>query len=84
MADQAPRDPVRCVDCVHFRSAPYEAGREGCYLPANMSSKQTAAYLDEQQIPGDHWKINIRGDCADFEPRPERAPLWQRLFDLGA
>jgi len=73
-----------CRDCVHFRSAPYEARVAGCYFPDNMPSKQTAFYLDEQQLPGDHEKINLRGDCPDFEAREQRASWWDRLFSLGA
>ena len=77
-------DTVRCADCRHFRSAPYEAKKAGCYLPANMQGKQKDAFLDEQQLPGDHERINRDGDCPDFEARAARAPLLQRLFKLGA
>ena len=69
-----------CRRCKHFRSAPYEARLEGCYLPKNMVSKQSARYLDEQQLPGDHEVINRNGDCPDFDPRPVRRRLWQRLI----
>lgn len=71
---------VECRACRHFRSAPYEARREGCYLEKNMPVRQKDAFLDEQQIPGDHEKINLRGDCPDFEEREGRASLWQRLL----
>ncbi len=71
---------VDCRRCAHFRSAPYEARIAGCYLPKNMASKQSARFLDEQQIPGDHEKINLRGDCPDFEARPVRGSFWRRLF----
>ena len=37
------------------------------------------AFLDQQQQPGDHRKINLRGDCASFEARPARPGFWQRL-----
>jgi hypothetical protein len=69
-----------CRRCKHFRGAPFEARLEGCYLPKNMVSKQSARYLDEQQLPGDHEVINRNGDCPDFEPRPARRRLWQRLL----
>lgn len=71
---------VECESCVHFRRAPYEARWEGCWHPDNMKSKQKERYLQEQQLPGDHRAINRRGDCAQFEPRPRRAPLWRRLL----
>lgn len=77
-------DTVHCTDCRHFRAAPYEAKKTGCYLPANMEGKQKDAFLDEQQIPGDHERINRNGDCKDFAARAERPPLLQRLFSLGA
>ena len=73
-----------CEDCVHFRRAPYQAKHEGCYLPANMVGKQKDAYLDEQQIPGDHEEINRDGDCPDHRARVERPSFFQRLFSLGA
>jgi len=75
---------VECRNCVHFRSAPYEARLAGCYLEKNMPSRQKMACLDEQQLPGDHEKINLRGDCPDYQARPKRASLWQRLWAIGA
>lgn len=69
-----------CRLCVHFRSAPYETRLEGCYLPDNMQSKQDAFYLDEQQLPGNHEKINFHGDCADFSARQKKPSFWQRLI----
>ena len=77
-------EKVDCGNCVHFRAAPYEAKLEGCYLPDNMPSKQTARYLDEQQLPGDHEKINRDGDCADFNARWSKLSLWRRILSLGA
>lgn len=71
---------IDCRDCTHFRSSPWEASREGCYLPANMPQKHKERYLDEQQIPGDHEKINLRGDCPDFQARPAKVSLLKRLF----
>lgn len=75
---------VECRNCRFFRSAPYEARVEGCFLPDNMPAKQKAAYLDEQQIPGDHEKINLRGDCPDFQRRAARQAWWRRVLSLGA
>ena len=69
-----------CKHCSHFRAAPYEAREDGCYFPDNMPSKQSARYLDEQQIAGDHQKINLRGDCKDFEARVQKVSFWQRLL----
>ncbi len=71
---------VECRTCAHFRSAPFEARIAGCYFPPNMVSKQSARYLDEQQIPGDHRKINLRGDCPDHQLRTKKAPIWRRLW----
>ncbi len=73
-----------CRTCIHFRSAPYEARIEGCYLEKNMVSKQKAAYLDEQQLPGKHEKINLRGDCPDHEVEPKKLSFWERLFAVSA
>jgi hypothetical protein len=75
---------VDCRDCRHFRSAPFEARLAGCYLAKNMPSKQKQACLDEQQIPGDHERINFRGDCPDFVARPRKPSMWQRLWSVGA
>ena len=75
---------VDCRQCLHFRSAPYEAREDGCYFPGNMEAKQSATYLDEQQLAGDHEKINRRGDCTDFQARAEKLPWWRRLMDVGA
>ena len=49
-----------------------------------MLSSQKEAYLDQQQIPGDHKKINLRGDCPDFSARAKAPGLLQRIFSLGA
>ena len=75
---------VDCRTCVHFRSAPYEARLEGCYLEKNMVSKQKQLCLDEQQLPGDHRKINLLGDCPDHRARPRKPSLWHRLWSIGA
>ena len=78
------RPRVDCRRCRHFRAAPYEAKRDGCYHPELMESKQGAAFLDAQQVPGDHERINAHGDCAHFEPRPAARRLWTRLFSRSA
>jgi hypothetical protein len=36
----------------------------------------------EQQVPGDHEKLNLRGDCPKFEPRPPRKSLLQRVLTV--
>jgi len=79
-----PTAQVDCRNCTHFRSAPYEARVEGCYLEKNMPSKQKMLCLDEQQQPGDHNKINFHGDCPDYSPRKVKAPWWRRLWAVGA
>lgn len=75
---------VDCRTCVHFKSRPYEAKFEGCYLEKNMVSKQKQQCLDEQQLPGNHVKINLRGDCPDYQARPRKQSFWQRLLAVGA
>ena len=74
---------VDCHDCKHFRGRPYAARIDGCYLEKNMASKQKQACLDEQQIPGNHEKINFNGDCPDFEARAKKPSLWQRLWAVA-
>lgn len=71
---------VHCADCLHFKQAPYDAPRTGCYFPDFMPVKQKDAFLKEQEIPGDHRKINIRGDCPKFEARAKRRTFWQRML----
>lgn len=71
---------VDCQNCTHFRAAPYEARVDGCYFPDNMPSKQSTKYLDEQQIAGNHKKINLRGDCKDYKARSVPRTFWQRLL----
>lgn len=75
---------VLCKDCRHFREAPYEANITGCWHPENLQVKQKDAYLDQQQQPGNQRKINLRGDCGQFEARPVQLSLlprlWQRLL----
>ncbi|MCB9914764.1 MAG: hypothetical protein H6828_06385 [Planctomycetes bacterium] len=69
-----------CQTCLHFKRAPYEAPRTGCYHPDLMVSKQKDPVLDQQQLPGDHRALNLHGDCTKYEARPAQAPLWKRLL----
>ena len=71
---------VECRDCTHFKAAPYDAPRTGCWHPDFMQQRQKDAFLDEQQIPGDHEKINLRGDCAKFEARADKRSFLQRML----
>ena len=71
---------VHCRDCRHFREAPYDAPRTGCYFPDFMPQKQKDNFLKEQEIPGDHRKINLRGDCPKFAARPRKRSFWQRML----
>ena len=75
---------VYCKDCRHFREAPYDAPRTGCWHPDNLVVRQKDAFLDEQQVPGDHRRINRRGDCAQYEARARKPSLLERLRRLGA
>lgn len=71
---------VDCLDCRWFKHAPYEASRTGCWFPEFMQQKQKDGFLKEQELPGDHRKINLRGDCAKFDQREKRRTFWQRLL----
>ena len=75
---------VNCKDCIHFRSAPYEAPRTGCWHEDSKKVTQKEAFLDQQQQPGDHRKINLRGDCSQYEAKPAKPTFWQRLMRMGA
>lgn len=75
---------VFCKDCRHFRTAPYDAPRTGCWHPDNLVVRQKDAYLDEQQVPGDHRRINRRGDCPQYEARASKPSFLERLRRLGA
>lgn len=70
---------VYCKDCSYFRAAPYEAAHTGCWHPDNMKSKQKDAYLDQQQLPGNHRQINVRNDCAQYEAKPVKLSIWKRI-----
>jgi len=74
------RKKVECRDCRHFLSAPYDAPRTGCWHPDNLQQRQKDAFLKEQEIPGDHRKINLRGDCAQHELREPRRSFWKRML----
>ena len=75
-------NPVDCKDCRHLRTAPYQARKTGCWHPDYMVVKQKEAFLDEQQTPGNHLRLNKDGDCPKFEAIPARPPLMKRLFSL--
>lgn len=80
-ANRPPTDMVRveCKNCAHFRVAPDEAPVTGCWHPQHMKQRQTDAFLKQQELPGDHTKINLRGDCAQYERQPKKPSFWQRL-----
>jgi hypothetical protein len=71
---------VDCQDCRYFKRAPYEASRTGCWFPDFMQAKQKDAFLQEQEVPGDHEKINLRGDCTKFEARQPKRSFWKRML----
>ena len=71
---------VECKDCRWFREAPYEAPRTGCWHPEFMQQKQKDAFLQQQEIPGNHEAINLRGDCAKFEARAPKLSFWKRML----
>lgn len=75
---------VNCTDCRHFREAPYQAPLTGCWHKKNLKITQKEAFLDQQQQPGDQRKINLRGDCEQYEQRPAKPSLLQRLLRPGA
>ena len=74
---------VKCADCVYFRqrlgSTPWKR-KTGCYHPELLEQSQTDRFLKEQVVPGDHEKINLRGDCAKFQARPARPSLVRRML----
>lgn len=81
-----PTVKVACSRCVHFREYPFGDGtvwkrKTGCYHPDLMVQKQSDGFLKEQQVPGDHEKINVRGDCAKYEALPPEPSLLQRFFN---
>jgi hypothetical protein len=74
---------ILCKNCCHLKTAPYEAPRTGCWHPDHMQTTQKDAWLDEQQVPGNHQQINLRKDCVSFEAAPGKASLWQRFRAFG-
>ena len=74
------KNKVHCSDCTHFKAAPHQARISGCFKDTNMPGRQKEAFLDEQQVPGNHEKINLRGDCSDFDAKPAKESLWKRLL----
>lgn len=76
---------VACKNCRHFREAPYEAAHTGCWHPDHLTVTQKEAFLDQQQQPGNHQRINFEGNCAQYEASRRRQPLWKRLlFTMGS
>ena len=71
---------VYCENCIHFRSAPFEARLEGCYEPKLIGKKQKARFNDEQQLPGNHLKLNHKHDCEKYAARERKPSLWERLI----
>ena len=73
---------VECKDCIHFQRHPGGTPwkrKTGCYHPELLEQKQADPFLAEQQIPGNHEKINLRGDCPKFEARPRKPSLLGRI-----
>ena len=73
-----------CKNCLHFKEAPYGAAHTGCWHPDNLRVSQKEAFLDQQQLPGDHKARNFSGQCTLFEGRPSGKSLWQRIMSMGA
>lgn len=74
---------VDCKDCKWFRSLPGDTvwkRRTGCYHPENMEQKLSDPVHQAQEIPGDHEKLNVRGDCARFEGAPRKGSLISRML----
>ena len=74
---------VECNDCSHFRRLPGGTvwkRRTGCYHPDLMEQKQSDPVHQAQEIPGNHEKLNVRGDCAKFSARPRRGSLLSRMI----
>lgn len=75
---------VDCKNCLHFKAAPYEAKETGCWHPDNMKVTQKEAFLQQQETPGNHAKINLRGDCGQYDAKPAKLTFLQRLKRMGA
>ena len=72
-----------CKNCTHFKKAPWEANKTGCWHSENMEMSLGAAFNDEQQAPGNHRKLNLRGDCDKFEARAAAPSFIERFLNLG-
>ncbi len=73
---------VDCNDCIHFRERPGDTTwkrKTGCFHPDHMQQRQADEFLREQEVPGDHHKINADGNCATFEAREPRPSLLKRI-----
>jgi hypothetical protein len=73
---------VDCNECKHFQERPGDTTwkrKSGCYHPDNMEQSQDDAFLREQEIPGDHLKINADGTCAQFEASEPKPSLLKRI-----
>ena len=75
---------VDCKNCAHFKEGPWEATKTGCWHPEHMSTALSAAFNDEQQEPGDHEKINLRGDCAQYQSKDAPMSFWEKFLNWGA
>jgi len=73
---------VDCKDCTHFVQRPGDTvwkRKTGCYHPQHMEQSQADGFLREQEVPGDHSRINADGNCSEFEARPARPSLLTRI-----
>ena len=73
---------VDCNNCIHFRERPGDTTwklKTGCFHPDHMQQSQQDEFLKEQEIPGDHTRINADGACAQFEARERQASLFKRI-----
>jgi hypothetical protein len=76
---------VECKDCRYFRAYPGDTvwkRRTGCYHPDLMEQKQADPFLKAQEVPGNHEKLNLRGDCAKFAAAPRRRSVLSRLISV--
>jgi hypothetical protein len=72
---------VECKDCIYFRKHPGDTvwkRRTGCYHPELMEQKQADPVLAAQEVPGDHEKLNLRGDCPKFTAKPRSGSMLSR------
>jgi hypothetical protein len=74
---------VDCKHCTYFRALPGDTvwkRRTGCYHPEHMEQKLAERIHQAQEIPGDHERINARGDCAQFTAKPRHGSLIARML----